>query len=275
MAAHAVDVLVLKLTLTPVLIGASALIGRRWGPSLGGWFVGIPFTSGPIALVLSLSNGWQFAAATALGILAGTGSQAAFCLAYSWAATRLGWSLCLLAGVVCFAVGTLVLDHVSLSAAAALLIAVIAVAAALVLLPRSSPGAGRQGLRGPPALLDVVTRMVLATGVVLLLTGLATLLGPTLTGLLSPFPLFGAVMMVFSQRLEGGRAGIAAARGLLWGLFGAALFFLLVATLLPHIGLIAFLPAVAVDVAAQGATFPLVRRRTRVAAGSQPARAGV
>jgi hypothetical protein len=103
--------------------------------------------------------------------------------------------------------------------------------------------------------------MVVATAAVLLLTSTATLLGSTLTGLLSPFPLFGAVMMVFSQRLQGGGGGIAAARGLLWGLFGAAFFFLVLATMLPRYGLIAFVPAVLADLVAQAVTLPMVRQR--------------
>ena len=45
------DSFVLKLVLTPTLIGAASLAGRRWGPAVSGWLVGFPFTSAPIALV--------------------------------------------------------------------------------------------------------------------------------------------------------------------------------------------------------------------------------
>jgi hypothetical protein len=44
--------LALKLVLTPVLVGAASLAGRRWGSAIGGWLIGIPFTSGPIAFPL-------------------------------------------------------------------------------------------------------------------------------------------------------------------------------------------------------------------------------
>src|SRR5579872_1514179 len=40
--------LVLKLTVTPVLILTASLASRRWGESIGGWFVGLPLTSGPV-----------------------------------------------------------------------------------------------------------------------------------------------------------------------------------------------------------------------------------
>jgi hypothetical protein len=35
------DTLALKLVLTPTLIGAASLAGRRWGPAVSGWLVGL------------------------------------------------------------------------------------------------------------------------------------------------------------------------------------------------------------------------------------------
>ena len=64
-------ILILKLTLTPLLIGVASLAGRRWGSEIGGWLVGIPFTSGPIAFFLAVGPGLHFAADASVGILAG------------------------------------------------------------------------------------------------------------------------------------------------------------------------------------------------------------
>src|SRR2546422_11564383 len=80
--------LVLKLIVTPALIGAATMAGRRWGPAIAGWLVGLPFTSGPVALFLALDHGAGFAAGAAAGMLAGTISQAALALAYGWQASR-------------------------------------------------------------------------------------------------------------------------------------------------------------------------------------------
>jgi hypothetical protein len=55
------DTLVLKLVLTPLLIGAASLAGRRWGPAIAGWLVGLPLTSAPVALFLALDLGIGFA----------------------------------------------------------------------------------------------------------------------------------------------------------------------------------------------------------------------
>src|SRR6184192_563504 len=61
--------LALKLVLTPALIAIATLAGRRFGPSIGGWLVGLPFTSGPVSLFLALEQGTSFAAAAALGAI--------------------------------------------------------------------------------------------------------------------------------------------------------------------------------------------------------------
>jgi hypothetical protein len=72
------ETFVLKLIVTPVLIAAASLAGRRWGQAVSGWFVGLPLTSGPIALFVALDHGAGFAAATAVGALAAATAEAAW-----------------------------------------------------------------------------------------------------------------------------------------------------------------------------------------------------
>jgi hypothetical protein len=74
--------LVLKLTLTPLFIGLVSLAGRRWGPAITGWLVGLPLTSGPVILFLAMERGEPFAAKAAKGAIMGLISVAAFCLVY-------------------------------------------------------------------------------------------------------------------------------------------------------------------------------------------------
>ena len=85
------DTLVFKVVASPLLIQAASLAGRRRGPAVGGWFVGLPLTSGPVAFFLAVDRGTGFAATAALGSLAGTAAQAGFCLAYGFAARRHSW----------------------------------------------------------------------------------------------------------------------------------------------------------------------------------------
>src|ERR1700737_5259451 len=92
------DNLALKLVLTPALIGGATLAGRRWGQSVGGWLVGLPLTTGPVAFFIALDHGTTFAAAAVVGSLVGAVAEAAFSVAYGWSATRTAWLRALLAG---------------------------------------------------------------------------------------------------------------------------------------------------------------------------------
>ena len=100
------DTLVLKLVVTPVLILAASLAGRRWGESVSGWFVGLPLTSGPVCFFLALERGPGFAAAAARGCLTGAAAEVCFVLAYMTVAAhgnrQRSWPIALLAGSLGF-----------------------------------------------------------------------------------------------------------------------------------------------------------------------------
>ena len=83
-------ILALKLILTPLLIAAATLAGRRWGHRVSGWFIGLPLTSAPISLILAPQNGPAFAAASAVGVLGGQVSVFVFCLLYAVCAAKTG-----------------------------------------------------------------------------------------------------------------------------------------------------------------------------------------
>jgi len=243
--------LALKLVLTPVLVGAASLVGRRWGPAVGGWLIGLPFTSAPVAFFLALDPGPAFAREAALGIMAGAISQAAFCLGYAWAATRLGWGASVVLATLAFAVLTAILRAVALPAPASFVVIIVAVAVALFLVPdaaRAAPG------RIAYPRWDLPARMVVATAFVVVLTAAAPLLGARLAGLLAPFPLYGAVLAAFAQHLQGADAGIGVVRGLLLGLFAFASFFFVLYLVLPTGIALAFVAAIAIALAVQAAT---------------------
>ena len=137
--------LALKLVLTPLLVGAASLAGRRWGSAVGGWLIGIPFTSAAVALFLALDHGPRFAAIAALGIMAAAASQSAFCLGYSWTARRLGWALSLLAATVAFAAVTALLAVVVLPALALFVVMIVVLVVSLFLMPTHSTRNDHEG----------------------------------------------------------------------------------------------------------------------------------
>jgi hypothetical protein len=257
-----VESLILKLVVTPALIGAASLAGRRWGAAVGGWLVGIPFTSAPIALFLALDHGTSFAASASVGMLLGTISQAIFCLAYSWSAGRgVHWLASFGFGCVGFAASTVVLQLLGVHLIPATLATLVALVVALFLMARTPDESDESGSPAtPPPSWDIPARMVVATAFVLLLTALAPLLGPYLSGLLSPFPLFGAVLVVFVHHAEGATSAMRLLRGLLFGLFAPAGFFVALSTLIEPLGIgLGFAAATATALVAQGTTLRLLR----------------
>jgi hypothetical protein len=253
------DSLILKLVLTPALIGGASLAGRRWGPGVSGWLVGLPLTSAPIAVFLALEQGATFAASAAVGTMEGAISQAAFCLAYGWLAFHGGRLPAIAASVLAFALATALLQRVALPLPVLFVIVVAALAAALGLMP-----AGRASIAAASAPLptwDIPARMVVATAFVLLLTGAASKLGPRLTGLLAPFPVYAAILAIFAHHLQGPAAAASVLKGLLLGLFGFAGFFLVFAAVIESAGVLAAVAAAtAVTLAFQAASLWALRR---------------
>lgn len=261
--------LALKLVLTPVLIAVASLAGRRWGPAISGWLVGIPFTSGPIALFLALAHGDAFAADAATGTLAGTLSQAAFCLAYAWLAVGLGWGwpAALLAGALAFFSTTAALQPLTLPLATLVAAAIVSLLLALRLMPAAAADTSKTATSVSPPRWDLPLRMVVATAFVLLLTALAPQLGPHLTGLLAPFPLYAAVLAVFAHQQHGPLPAARVLRGLLLGLFAFVAFFLTLAVALVPLGTgRAFAIAIVLALAVQGVSLWALQRRAGVPA---------
>ena len=253
------DTLVLKLVLTPTLIGTASLAGRRWGPAVSGWLVGFPFTSAPVALFLALNEGVTFAATAAAGTMAGTISQAVFSVAYGWLARRVGWPLCVAGSCLAFALSTLALRHLSLPLVPLYLVVVISLVVALRLMP--IPDTRRRASPTAVPRWDIAARMVVATAFVLLLTGVAAALGPELTGLLSPFPLYAGILAAFGHHFHGPQAAIAVLRGLILGLFAFGGFFLTLSALIERAGIgLAFAAAIAVALAIQAAALWTLHR---------------
>lgn len=249
-------VLLLKLVLTPALIAGASLAGRRWGPAVSGWFVGLPLTSGPIALFLALERGSSFAAAAALGSLAGAIAEAAFCVAYAFVAVRVSGPIALGLASVAFAVAAVALQPLAWSSTTAAASVCVSLAVALRLVPSR---AVRSAPPSPPRW-DLPARMVIATALVLGITELAPAIGPRWSGVLATFPVYAAILTVFAHR-TGAAPAVAVLRGLLLGLFAFAAFFVVLGALIERAGgPAAFAAAIVSALAIQAASLALVVR---------------
>lgn len=230
-------VLVLKLTLTPVLIGGATLAGRRWGGAVSGWVAALPLTSGPVAAFVVADHGTRFGARSAIGSISGVAAEAAFCLGFVWSRRR-GWPIALLAATAAFAVVAAGVDALPLSARLPSPLLPVAAGAAVVLavtLAVLPPEARIPRPATPPPSWDLPLRAIVATALVVLLTAVATKLGARLTGLLAVFPLYVAVLAAFAQRADGPRAAANVIHGVVVGLFSFVLFFFVLAALLGRV----------------------------------------
>jgi hypothetical protein len=226
--------LTLKLLLTPFLITLATLVGRKWGPGVSGWLIGLPLTSGPVSLILAVQYGTDYALRAAIGTLAGQTSVCIFCLAYSLAAAKLKWQASAGIAILAFLGSTFVWNRFSLPLIATFFIALLLIGAIFWLIPRREAEYG--AMQAPKW--DIPARMLLATTFVVLITSYSLLLGPHLSGLLAPFPVFGLVLSTFTHHQLGGEAAVKLLRGVVLGSFGFISFFLVVGLALPALGIV-------------------------------------
>ncbi len=233
-----------KLCATPLLILGASLAGRRWGETVGGWFVGLPLTSGPVILFVALGQGTGFAAAAIFGSLAGAAAEACFCLAY--------------AAATAYAAGGLALGFADLPLWPLVACVAAALCTALALLPRRDPGPLP---RGVPPRWDIPWRMATATVIVVGLTEAAPYLGPRLSGICASYPAFAATLAAFAHRADGKAAAVRVLRGLLAGLFAFVGFFAVLELTLEAAGIaLGFAAASAAALAIQAGSLALLRR---------------
>lgn len=257
----------LKLLVTPVLIGGASLAGRRWGQGVGGVIVALPLTSGPIAFFLVLEHGPAFAAGASLGSLAGALAQGAFCLGYAALAFRRDWPVAFLGGTLAFAAAGAALQALALSLWPLTAVAMAGLGLSMLLMPH---GAEARRPRLPPRW-DIPARMVVATTLVVALTAAAATLGSRLSGLLATFPVYAGILAVFAHGQDGPGPATRALRGLLAGLFGFGAFFVVLAAFIERAGLVrAFAAALAVTLVLQAVALWIVRRASEP--GAAPTR---
>jgi hypothetical protein len=251
------NTLALKLLLTPTLIGLASLAGRKWGAAVSGWLVGLPLASVPITLVLALEQGPAFASRAAQGILLGLVSVVVFCLVYNWLAFRVSWLPTMLAGWLAFFVATFFLQKVSLALAPTFIGVFIVLVVAFKLMPvRDDSVVATTSSRW-----DIPARIIIATAFVLLLTGLADVLGAHLSGLLTPFPRSSTILAVFTHRFQGATAAAQLLRGVVLGSFSFAAFFLVIALMIEQTGILAaFICATVTALTLHGVSLLLLKR---------------
>ncbi len=256
-------VVLAKLLLAPLCVIGVSLVGRRWGVAAAGILAGLPVVAGPILVVLTLVHGRPFGAEAAAGALLGLAALTLFVVAYGRASERVGPVPSLLAGWAAFLLGVAFLQLLDLPPGISLILVAAGFAAGLALLP--TPTATPAVLTGPPWW-DLPARALAALALVLALTAASGALGPSLSGLLAPFPVITSVLAVFTHAHGGPGQVRVLLRSFLFGLYGFAAFCFVLATSLDSLGgPAAFSTALAAALAVQATIFALRSRRLRPA----------
>ena len=215
-------ILLLKLCLVPSLIYLVTLIGRRWGPNAAGWFSALPIVAGPILLTMALEQGRGFVATAAANTLLAVIAVVVFCLAYAWAARRIGVAGSLLAALAAYAAAVAGLQLVELP----LLPGFALVVGLLVLAPRLFPridatAPAERKARQPN---DLPLRMLAGAALSFTVTYAASALGPRLSGVFAMFPVMGTILVGFSHYGSGRDYAINILRGMVRGYYAFASF---------------------------------------------------
>ena len=251
-------ILLLKLATMPLVIIAATLAGRRFGAGVAGLILGLPIVSGPISVFIAVEQGVGFAQAATSGTLLGLIALAAYGLVYAWAARRLDWPGALACGLAATAGSVWLLTSLDLPEPAVIWLTTASIAVAILLCPQ--PGPVRR--RAPPPAWDLPGRILVSTTVMVSVTLFAPVMGPSLTGMVSTFPVMLSVMAPFTQRVEGRDAAIAMMRGCVEGLVTFALFFQVLSVTLGHWPPVtAYLAALAASLTLAIVVLMLQRRR--------------
>jgi hypothetical protein len=227
------DLLLLKVAIAPAFIGIVSLIALRYGHRTAGWLVALPINTGSVVFILVLTEGTAFAATAALGALLGIVSLSAFTIGYARSAVRHRWPVCLGIATAGFVVSTVVLSQLPESLFFDLVGAVAAIGIAFAWLP--PPGEPQPSTPAPRW--EIPVRMLTAAVLVLGITTAAENLGPRLSGLLTPIPVFTITLVLFTHSRQGPAPVFVFLSGLELGLFSFAAFCAVVGVLLDPYGL--------------------------------------
>jgi hypothetical protein len=256
-----VSLLIVKLLLAPLLVVCSSLAGRRWGHELSGLLVALPLVAGPILLITDLERGASFGARAAGASLLGLVALASFVVVFARISRAHGWPLTVLGGWIAFLAVALAFSTLYIPPVLGLLLSLGAFALAPLLMPPDAHFAEDVEPAELPAW-DLPARAVATALLVVSLTGAASGLGPTLTGVLTPSPISTTVLAAFVLVQSGPQHASSLLRGFLRGAFGFTAFCFLVAVLLRPTGtVLAFSLALFAAVAAQLIARQVHRRR--------------
>lgn len=246
--------LLAKLIVAPAFVIAVTLLGRRLGPAAAGMLAALPVVGGPILGLIVAEQGVVFGAEAALSGAVGGGTTMLFTLVYTRLAAHQSPLVCLAASYAFWGAATFVLKYLPINVGVALMLPL----ALWWMVLRVFPVPEGPLPRVTPWAWDLPARAGATMALVLLITGLASALGPQLAGLVTPAPIITAVLAVFTHRQAGPDAVAVLLRSLVRGLASFTSFFVANGLLLPVVDpVVAFASALGIALGVQAVVLKL------------------
>ncbi|MEG9883392.1 MAG: hypothetical protein V6Z86_02000 [Hyphomicrobiales bacterium] len=217
------DLLVLKVTVTPLLMWLVSLTARKWGNLAGGLAAGLPISSGPISLYLALEHGAKFAEQAALGSLVGLAAVATTYIVYAICLRLLLPPFCCMIALSIFIILALFIRELHI------FFYVFMVFMSMITIPGvTRPSTPSLQSMQPRPRWDMEARIFSSLILVLGTTSFARQLGPTLSGLLASIPVVAWPLIVFAHVQGGKDSAKAVIRGTMIGIPSVLIFYLVV-----------------------------------------------
>jgi hypothetical protein len=230
----ALSLYLFKIALPPVLVAFMSLLARRFGPTIGGLLMGLPWMTGPVLFFLAWGRDADYAVRACTGVEIGTVAIAAFVLSYA-ATSRIGpWFVALPVAALSFAATAFATRGLEIELLQATLIAIATLIVSHFLI--ASPKAPTPAVRLPRW--DIPARMLATFALVAGIMLSADYLGPQLSGVVASFPVILTVVGSFMHHQLGRDAVLRMHKGITLSLIGFALFFFVIGSLTPVFGLV-------------------------------------
>ena len=246
-----------KLAVVPALIWLISFAGRKWGPVAAGNLSAFPVVVGPALLFVAIEQGTEFATKAAGGAISAVLALVAFSLTYVLSATRFTWWLCLCLAMTAYSSVVVILHAFNLppETASALVLFV------LMFVRRVFPSWEPLTVNKSGFPFDTPLRMFIGGILVYGLTEMATMIGPSWSGIFAMFPVTGSVLLVFSHIYQGKEFTTNLIHGMFFGWCSISAFCIILSFALPEFGIVVgFSVALIAAIGTQGIAYKIRNR---------------
>lgn len=249
---------IVKLTVTPLLVGLMSWVARVWGPTVGGLIMGLPWMTGPILFFFALEHGPDYTVKVASGVQLGAVAIVAWAFTFAALARRFPWPICVASAAGAYALAGYALSGLELPLVQASMLGYAALLTGFTLLPRPRTAVATAHLPW----WDIPARMLATAGLVAIIIVASERIGPALSGIVATYPVIMTVISSFMHHRWGADAVLRLLRAVMLSLNGFVTFFLVLGLLDTPIGTVpVFALATLAGVAFSGALIVLARYR--------------